>query len=120
MRCALVTSLCLSSLLASCAPEGASAFVSKNLVLDSTCDLNVDDDKFLAVGEYDIAPSTTMKSAFCRKSYYMHLVVNSQLKANENTATGRSEPNVLQISEAEVTLINIEQDGVIVVDRNAT
>lgn len=113
MRCALVTFLCLSSLLAACAPEGTSAYVSKNLILDSDCSVTVDDEKFLAVGEYDIAPSTTMKSTFCRKSYYMHLVVNSQLKAGANTATGRSEPNVLQISEAEVSLVDIEQQGLI-------
>lgn len=113
MRCALVTSLCLASLLAGCAPEGASAYVSKNLLLDSNCEVNVDDTKFLAVGEYDIAGSTTVRSPMCQRSYYLHVVVNSQLKANANAATGRAEPNVLQISEAEITLVDIEQQGVI-------
>jgi len=113
MRCALVTSFCLASLLAACAPEGTSAYVSKNLILDSSCKVNIDDTEFLAVGLYDIAGSTTMRNRGCGRSYYMHLVVNSSLKANANSATGRAEPNVLQITEAEVSLIDIEQQGLV-------
>jgi hypothetical protein len=113
MRCALVTSLCLASLSAACAPEGSSAYVSKNLLLDSSCKVNVEDTEFLAVGEYDIAPSTSAKSLFCQRSYFMHLVVNSNLKANANDATGRAEPNVLQITEAEIRLVDIQQQATI-------
>lgn len=109
MRCALVTSLCLASLFAACAPEGSSAYVSKNLLLDSSCKVSVDADEFLAIGEYDIAGSTSAKSLFCQKSYFMHLVVNSNLKANANDATGRAEPNVLVITEAEIRLVDIAQ-----------
>jgi hypothetical protein len=113
MRCALVTSFCFASLLAACAPEGTSAYVSQNLILDGNCAVNVDDTEFLAVGAYDIAGSTTARDPNCQRSYYMHLVVNSSLKANANAATGRAEPNVLQITEAEVSLIDIEQQGLI-------
>lgn len=121
MRCALVTSLCFASLLAACAPEGTSAYVSKNLLLDSNCKVNVDDTEFLAVGEYDIAGTTspTMRSVACQRSYYMHLVVNSSLKANSNAATGRAEPNVLQITEAEVSLIDIEEQSLIPFDKKS-
>jgi hypothetical protein len=119
MRCALVTSLCLASLLAACAPEGPSAYVSKALILDSSCDLNVDDTKYLAVGAYDIAGSTSKKSSFCQRSYYLNLVVNSQLKSNAKLATGRSEPNVLRINEAEISLIDLEQQGLITFDRRS-
>lgn len=116
MRCALVTTLCFASLLAACAPEGTSAYVSKNLILDSNCKVNVDDTEGWAVGSYDIAGSTNMRSVACQKSYYMHLVVNSTLKANANEATGRAEPNVLQITEAEVSLLDIEQQALITFD----
>lgn len=119
MRCALVTSLCFASLLAACAPEGTSAYVSKNLLLDSNCKVNIDDTEFLAVGEYDIAGSTTNKNVACQRSYYMHLVVNSSLKANANAATGRAEPNVLQITEAEVSLIDIEEQSLIPFNKKA-
>lgn len=113
MRCALVTSLCFASLLAACAPEGTSAYISANLFLDGNCKVNVDDTEFLAAGLYDIAGSTTKRHPSCQNSYYMHVVVNSSLKANANSATGRAEPNVLQITEAEVSLIDIEQQGLI-------
>jgi hypothetical protein len=119
MRCALVTSLCLGSLLIACAPEGSTAYVSKNLILDSSCHVNIDDDEFLAVGDYDIAGSTSAKSAACQQSYFMHLVVNSNLKANANPATGRAEPNVLVIKEAEVRLVDIQQQATISFNRKA-
>jgi hypothetical protein len=119
MRCALVTSLCLASLFAACAPEGSSAYVSKNLLLDSSCKVSIDGTEFLAVGEYDIAASTSAKSLFCQKSYFMHLVVNSNLKANANDATGRAEPNVLQITEAEIRLVDIEQQATIGFDKKS-
>jgi hypothetical protein len=113
MRCALVTCLCLASWLAGCAPEGASAYVSANLPLDSQCEVNLGENKYVAVGAYDIAASTTMRSSFCQRSYFTHLMVNSNLKANARSATGRAEPNVLQVTEAEISLLDIEQDGLI-------
>jgi hypothetical protein len=113
MRCALVTSLCLASLLAACAPEGTSAYVSENVPIDSSCEVALGDNKYVAVGSYDIAGSTTMRSPYCQKSYYTHLLVNSNLKANARSATGRAEPNVLQVTEAEISLFDIEQDGII-------
>jgi hypothetical protein len=116
MRCALVTCLCLASWLAGCAPEGASAYVSANLPLDNECEVNLGGNKYVAVGAYDIAGSTTMKDSFCQRSYYTHLMVNSNLKANARAATGRAEPNVLQVTEAEISLLDIEQDGLIPFD----
>jgi hypothetical protein len=78
---------------------------------------------FLAVGSFDIANGAdyagARKSTACQKSYYLHLLVNSNLKANANPATGRAEPNVLQITEAEVELIDIEQQATISFDAKA-
>jgi hypothetical protein len=113
MRCALVTSLCLASLLAACTPEGSSAYISENVPIDSSCEVALGDNKYVAVGSYDIAGSTTKRSPSCQKSYYTHLLVNSNLKANARSATGRAEPNVLQVTEAEISLFDIEQDGLI-------
>ena len=122
MRCALLTSICLASLLAACAPEGSSAYVSKNLLLDSDCKADVDSDDFLAAGLYDLAAgydwNGKRESKYCSRSYYMHLAINSNLKANANSATGRAEPNVLQITEAEVRLIDIQQQTTIELDES--
>jgi hypothetical protein len=123
MRRALVTCLWLASLLAACAPEGSSAYVSKNLLLDSSCKANSDDTEFLAIGNFDIAAGwdydSSRHSTFCENSYFMHLVINSNLKANANDATGRAEPNVLQITEAEVRLVDIEQQATIPFDKRS-
>lgn len=115
MRRVLVMCLCFASLLAGCAPEGSSAYVSQNIPLDSECLASPDSDVFLAVGDYDIEAGLTRSDA-CRRSYFMHLLVNSNLKANSSDATGRAEPNVLQITDAEVRLIDVEQQALIPFD----
>lgn len=113
MRCVLVWSLCTVSLLAACAPEGSSAYVSYNLPVDSACEVSPNATEFLAVGLFDIAEDgdaeDSQPGTACRNSYYLHLLVNSSLKANANDATGRAEPNVLQVTEAEVRLFDIEE-----------
>lgn len=116
MRCVLVWSSCLlACLFGACAPEGSSAYVSYNVPLDSECEASPGATEFLYVGLYDIADGgdweAGAKSTFCRNSYYLHLIVNSSLKSNASSATGRAEPNVLQVTDAEVTLIDIEKQG---------
>ncbi len=104
---------CLASLFAGCAPEGSSAYVSANIPLDEECLASDSSDVFLFAGTYDIARGgdydSTRDSTYCQQSYYLHLIVNSNLKSNANDATGRAEPNVLQITDAEVRLVDIEQ-----------
>jgi len=113
MRCVLVWSLCTVSLLAACAPEGSSAYVSSNLPMGDGCEVSPSATDSLSVGLFDIAEDGDAKDSqqgsACRNSYYLHLLVNSSLKANANPATGRAEPNVLQVTEAEVRLFNIEE-----------
>lgn len=122
MRCALSLCLCFASLLAACAPEGPSAYVSAVMKRDADCKTSTDATEFWANGLYDIAQGgdwdSTRKSRSCMQSYYMYLLINSNLKANSNDATGRAEPNVLQITEAEITLIDIEQQGAIPFDED--
>ena len=114
MRPLLVMCLCLASL-TGCAPEGSSAYVSLNIPLDSDCLASPDSDVFLAVGDYDIQAGLN-RTNVCRRSYFMHLLVNSNLKSNANDATGRAEPNVLQITDAEVRLIDVEEQALIPFD----
>ncbi|HKU36678.1 MAG TPA: hypothetical protein VJR89_00990 [Polyangiales bacterium] len=123
MRRVLVTFSSLLSLLAACAPEGPSAYVSFALPVPQNCVVAPDSDEFVAAGSYDIANggdwAGKRQSKFCNASYYLHLLVNSNLKANANEATGRAEPNVLQVQEAEVELIDIEQQVPIEFDDKA-
>jgi len=111
-----VVSIFIASLLAGCAPESNSAYVSVAVPLDENCIAKPNSEVFLSAGSYDIALGGIPGSNYCQKSYYMHLVVNSQLKSNSNDAIGRAEPNVLQITDAEVRLIDVEQQGIIVFD----
>jgi hypothetical protein len=123
MRRVLVTFSSLISLFTACAPEGPSAYVSVALPVPQDCKVSPSSDVYLAVGQFDIASGadfdTARKSTACLKSYYLHLLVNSNLKSNANEATGRAEPNVLQINEAEVELIDIEQQATIPFDAKA-
>jgi hypothetical protein len=123
MRRVLVTFSSLISLFAACAPEGSSAYVSVALPVPQNCRVSPDSEVFMAVGSFDIAKGAdydgARKSTACQNSYYLHLLVNSNLKSNANEATGRAEPNVLQIDEAEVELIDIEQQATIGFDAKA-
>ncbi|HKP59256.1 MAG TPA: hypothetical protein VJV78_21180 [Polyangiales bacterium] len=123
MRRVLVTFSSLFCLFAACAPEGPSAYVSFALPVPADCKVTPDAESFLFVGEFDIAAGAdydgARKSKACQNSYYLHLLVNSNLKSNAREATGRAEPNVLQISEAEVELIDIEQQATIPFDAKA-
>jgi hypothetical protein len=89
--------------MAACAPEGSSAYVTFNVPPDGSCIVNPTPDVFIASGLYDVGAADA-KSDFCKNPYFVHLLVNSNLKANARDSTGRAEPNVLQIMEADVRL----------------
>lgn len=105
-----VSPLVITSLLAltaACAPEGSSAYVTRNVPLDNSCAPEEDSDIGIATGVYDIGNGDTPAS--CLHSYLMTLVVNSNLKANAQDATGRAEPNVLLITHADVTVMRKDE-----------
>lgn len=104
-----LTLLSLFSLLVpavACAPEGSSAYVTKNLNLSSDCTAR-SDDVGMPTGKYDVGGDDTGEA--CINSYFMNLLVNSNLKSNERASTGRAEPNVLLITHADVTLMDKSQ-----------
>src|SRR5262249_54072778 len=65
------------------------------------------DDVGLPTGKYDIGGDKTGET--CINSYFMNLLVNSNLKSNGNDSTGRAEPNVLLITHADVRLMDKSQ-----------
>jgi hypothetical protein len=106
--------------LAACAPEGPSAFVTYNIVPTPDCVYTADTTatgKFYPIGRYDIASHGTggMGTA-CAHSYFANLLVNSFLRPNSDMMVGRAEPDVLQISTAEVLLTD-DTGKVIAFDR---
>jgi hypothetical protein len=101
----------LVSALVACAPEGSSAYVSFNVPPDSSCIVQPSSDIFIASGTWDIG-RTKSTTDFCKHPYFMHLIVNSSLKANARDSTGRAEPNVLQINEADVRLMDKEKQTI--------
>ena len=90
-----------------CAPEGSSAYVSFNIPPDNDCTYSPSSELFISSGQFDIG--TADSSEYCRQSYFLHLIVNSNLKSNERASTGRAEPNVLQITTADVRLMDKNQ-----------
>lgn len=96
------------SAISACAPEGSSAYVTFNIPPDDTCVYMPSASLFTPVGQYDVGDGGHAPN--CRHSYFMHLLVNSNLKSNARAATGRAEPNVLQIMEADVRLMNKNQE----------
>ncbi|MET0390176.1 MAG: hypothetical protein ABW321_29660 [Polyangiales bacterium] len=108
MRSVLPVVLLLAlSLSGACAPEGSSAYVSRNVPLNTGCTPDVDD-LGIATGIYDIG--STDARIDCVHSYYMNLFLNSNLKSNAFESTGRAEPNVLLITHADVRLMNKNQE----------
>jgi hypothetical protein len=102
----LVSPLLIVSLLVlsgACAPEGSSAYVSRNVPLNASCQ-PVEDGVGIATGMYDVGSSSSPER--CVHSYTMSLFINSNLKANAREATGRAEPNVLLITHADVRLMD--------------
>jgi hypothetical protein len=94
----------LVSAFAGCAPEGSSAYVSFNIPPDSECIFAPASMLFTSSGSLDLGFEG---SEICgKKSYFLHLLVNSNLKSNARDSTGRAEPNVLQITEADVRLMD--------------
>ena len=96
----IVSLLCLAG---ACAPEGSSAYVSRNVPLSSSCD-PLESNVGIATGMWDIGSDKSPKE--CLHTYLMSLFINSTLKANAREATGRSEPNVLLITHADVRLMD--------------
>jgi hypothetical protein len=101
----------LVSALVACAPEGSSAYVSFNVPPDESCLVQPSSDIFIASGLWDIG-RTNAANDFCKRPYFLHLIVNSSLKANARDSTGRAEPNVLQITEADVRLLDEEKNTI--------
>ena len=94
--------------LAACAPDGSSAYVSYNIPPDGNCEVSPGSDKFLPTGSYDLKGKTAKKgvSKPCNSPYYVNLLVNSSLRMNANAGLGRVEPNVLQLHNAQVRLMD--------------
>jgi hypothetical protein len=104
-----VSPLVLTSLLGAlcaCAPEGSSAYVSYNVLLDDKCEADETAGP-LAIGRYDVGAASS--KADCVHSYFMSLLVNSNLKMNAQDSTGRAEPDVLQITHADIRLMDKNQ-----------
>ncbi len=95
--------------LSACAPAGTSAYVSFNIPPDGSCTVTpvVTGGKFIPEGQFDISGKPPNDHVFCDTPYYVNLLVNSNLRANKDTTLGRAEPNVLQITSAEVRLMDI-------------
>jgi hypothetical protein len=99
-----VSTLLLASLLAAlggCAPEGSSAYVSSNQLLQADC---MPGDGIITTGKWDIGAGKSKDT--CQHSYFMTLLVNSNLKANANDSTGRAEPDVLLITHADILIMD--------------
>jgi hypothetical protein len=94
--------------LSACAPAGTSAYVSFNIPPDGSCTVTpvVSGGKFIPEGQFDISGKKG-DHEFCDTPYYLNLLVNSNLRASKDTTLGRAEPNVLQITSAEVRLMDI-------------
>ena len=97
----------LVSAIGGCAPEGSSAYVSFNIPPDDSCMYSPSSELFIPSGAFDIGDDDTTE--YCKRSYRLHLIVNSNLKSNERVSTGRAEPNVLQVTEADVRLMDKNQ-----------
>ena len=97
----------LVSAIGGCAPEGSSAYVSFNIPPDDGCMYSPNSELFISSGLFDLGGEDTTE--YCKQSYRLHLIVNSNLKSNERVSTGRAEPNVLQITEADVRLMDKNQ-----------
>jgi hypothetical protein len=103
-----LTLLSLLCLLVGCAPEGSSAYVTKNLSVNSDCTAQ-SDDLGLPTGKWDVGGMDAETGDNCINSYFMNLLVNSNLKSNANDSTGRAEPNVLLITFADIRLMDKNQ-----------
>lgn len=109
MRRSTLVALLLA--LTACAPEGPTAFVSHNIPPDSACVVEPrSSGLFLPTGKFDIARGANDE---CEKPYMLNLLVNSNLRTNQNRDLGRSEPNVLQIHSAEVRLMDLDKRTII-------
>ena len=112
MQRVLVLGCC--ALLWGCADEGPSAYADFNLVPNAECIYDPEGDVvFYGEGYYDIAVAGAPEAAEergCAHSYVLNLRVNSGLRSNVDEDLGRAEPNVLQVTEVEVHLYNLQRE----------
>jgi hypothetical protein len=99
---------------AGCAPEGPTAFVTFNIPPSATCVYSpTETDVFIPTGRYDISGAVRASKpntpTTCAHPYFMHLLVNSFLRANTDSTLGRAEPNILQLDRAEVHLMDLQK-----------
>ena len=119
-RVSVFSALSLVLALAGCAPEGSSGYVSFVVPPGPDCIVPINASKFIAVGTFDILKAgvkTPLKGVkekdlpenLCSNPYMMSMLVNSNLRQNAKAATGRAEPNILQIHSAEVRLMSLDK-----------
>ena len=104
-----IAALSMICILGACAPEGPSAYIDFNLVPDQDCHYDPSGTvEFYGVGYFDISDSGRpgKGTGNCAHSYFLHLRVNSGLRSNKDQQLGRAEPNVLQVTQVEVTLMD--------------
>lgn len=102
--------------LCACAPEGPSAYADFNLVPSQDCVYDPSGSvEFYGVGHFDISDSGQpgRGTGFCEHSYFMHLRVNSGLRSGKDEQAGRAEPNILQVTQVEVKLMDSATGAVI-------
>jgi len=111
-------------LLSACAPEGSTAYVSFIVPPGADCVVPVSATKFIPIGQYDISragkkiamdgvKASALPDSRCSKPYIMAMLVNSSLKQSAKVAIGRAEPNVLQITSAEVHLMTGKKETIL-------
>lgn len=112
MGAKLVSIATAAACLFACAPEGPTALVVGSLIPDADC-IVAPESAFLLKGRYDVSVGTTGQ---CNASYNMNMLVNSYLirrgSPKGDPSPARAEPNVLQITSAEVSLLRVD-DSVI-------
>lgn len=97
--------------LMACAPEGPTAIVVGSLLPDDACVVSPES-TFLLKGVFDASLGTTRGVNECTASYNMAVLVNSYLirrgSPRGSPPPVRAEPNVLQITRAEVSLLQVD------------
>lgn len=111
MRARLGTIAITAACLMACAPEGPAAIVVGSMIPDEDCEVS-SDSTFLLKGVYDVNAGQGNQ---CSNSYNMNLLVNSYL-IKRGSPTGspsplRAEPNVLRITEATVSLLQVDDSA---------
>lgn len=108
MGAKLVSIATVAACLLACAPEGPTAIIVGSLIPDEDC-IVAPESAFLLKGRYDVSVGVTGQ---CNASYNMAMLINSYLikrgSPAGNPSPARAEPNVLQITRAEVSLLRVD------------